>query len=109
MLHNRKWASRIALTSFVVMLVVALPNLGQTQMMIRRPPLPVQPNPKGNAEGFSSVRITENGNSRSFETKRDPLADLEELMARYRYVPLPDEPRDLRARFAGGAVGTIDA
>src|SRR5438270_1181546 len=32
------------------------------------------------------VRVTENGTERTFETKRDPLADLEELMARYRYV-----------------------
>src|SRR5688572_17665954 len=53
------------------------------------------------------VRITEDGQSREFETKRDPLADLEEYMARYRYVPLPDEPPELRARFAGGAVGFL--
>jgi anthranilate synthase component 1 len=54
-----------------------------------------------------TVRITENGQTREFETKRDPLADLEEYMARYRYVPLPDEPPELRARFAGGAVGFL--
>jgi anthranilate synthase component I len=53
------------------------------------------------------VRITEDGQSREFETKRDPLADLEDYMARYRYVPLPDEPPELRARFAGGAVGFL--
>jgi anthranilate synthase component 1 len=54
-----------------------------------------------------TVRVTENGQERTFETKSDPLADIEELMARYRYVPLPDEPPDLRARFAGGAVGFL--
>jgi anthranilate synthase component 1 len=54
-----------------------------------------------------TVRITENGTTRTLETTHDPLADLEELMARYRYVPLPDEPPDLRARFAGGAVGFL--
>src|SRR5688572_6784725 len=54
-----------------------------------------------------TVRITEDGTTREFETKRDPLADLEEYMARYRYVPLPDEPPELRARFAGGAVGFL--
>ncbi len=54
-----------------------------------------------------TVRVTENGVAREFETKRDPLADLEELMASYRYVPLPDEPLELRSRFAGGAVGFL--
>ena len=54
-----------------------------------------------------TVRVTENGETRTFQTQRDPLADLEELMARYRYVPLPDEPAELRARFAGGAVGFL--
>src|SRR5688572_29566818 len=39
-----------------------------------------------------TVRITENGNTREFETKRDPLADLEDLMSGYQYVALPDEP-----------------
>ena len=54
-----------------------------------------------------TVSITENGATRCFETKRDPLADLEEFMSQYRYVPLPDEPPELRARFAGGAVGFL--
>src|SRR5436190_3987883 len=44
-----------------------------------------------------TVRITEDGVTREFETKRDPLADLEEFMREYRYVPLPDEPPELRA------------
>src|SRR5215203_2881322 len=34
-----------------------------------------------------TVRVTENGATREFQTERDPLADLEELMSRYRYVP----------------------
>ena len=54
-----------------------------------------------------TVRVTENGATRTFETQRDPLAELEELMSRYRYVPLPGEPAELRARFAGGAVGFL--
>lgn len=54
-----------------------------------------------------TMRITEDGKTREFQTERDPLADLEEYMARYRYVPLPDEPPELRARFAGGAVGFL--
>ncbi len=54
-----------------------------------------------------TVSVTENGATRTFQTQRDPLADLEELMARYRYVPLADEPAELRARFAGGAVGFL--
>ncbi len=54
-----------------------------------------------------TVSITENGITRCFKTQHDPLADLEELMSRYRYAPLPDEPPELRARFAGGAVGFL--
>ena len=54
-----------------------------------------------------NVRITENGRAREFVSEKDPLADLEKLMSRYRYVPLPDEPPELRARFAGGAVGFL--
>src|SRR5215207_5982784 len=45
-----------------------------------------------------NVRVTEDGVEREFETKRDPLADLEEFMSHYRYVPLPDEPLELRTR-----------
>jgi anthranilate synthase component 1 len=54
-----------------------------------------------------TVRVTEDGQTREFETTRDPLADLESLMARYRSVPLPSEPPELRTRFAGGAVGFL--
>lgn len=54
-----------------------------------------------------TVRITENGSTREFQTRRDPLADLEEYMARYRFVPLPGEPPEMRSRFAGGAVGFL--
>ena len=54
-----------------------------------------------------TVKVTENGVTREFETERDPLADVEKLMARYKYVPLPDEPAELRSRFAGGAVGYL--
>ena len=54
-----------------------------------------------------TVRLTENGVAREFQTERDPLADLEKLMARYRYVPLPGEPAEFHARFAGGAVGFL--
>jgi anthranilate synthase component I len=48
------------------------------------------------------IRISENGRTREFETARDPLAELETLMSRYRPVALPDMPR-----FSGGAVGYI--
>ena len=54
-----------------------------------------------------TVKISGDGPPREFETQRDPLADLEELMSRFRYVPLPDEPPDLRSRFSGGAVGYL--
>src|SRR6266446_10523477 len=54
-----------------------------------------------------NVRITDEDGSREFVSEKDPLADLEKLMSRYRYVPLPDEPPELRARFAGGAIGFL--
>ncbi len=54
-----------------------------------------------------TVRITEEGDTCEFQSERDPLADLEALMACYRYVPLPDEPAEFRTRFAGGAVGFL--
>src|SRR5204863_5444893 len=54
-----------------------------------------------------SVRITEDGATREFQSEKDPLADLEKFMARFRYVPLPDEPLEFRTRFSGGAVGYL--
>lgn len=54
-----------------------------------------------------NIRITGDGPTREFLSGRDPLADLEELMSRYRYVPLADEPPELRTRFTGGAVGFL--
>ncbi len=54
-----------------------------------------------------TVHVTENGETRTFQTQHDPLTELEKLMSRYRYVPLPGEPAELRARFAGGAVGFL--
>ncbi len=50
----------------------------------------------------SAISITENGRTRSFETKSDPLAELEGLMAQFQFVA----PREL-PHFAGGAVGYI--
>ena len=54
-----------------------------------------------------SVRITEDGAMREFQSEKDPLADLEKYMSRFRYVPLPDEPPEFRTRFFGGAVGYL--
>jgi len=54
-----------------------------------------------------TVRVTTDGSTREFQTERDPLADLEKIMAGYRYVPLPGEPAEFRSRFAGGAVGFL--
>jgi len=51
-----------------------------------------------------TIRITENGREREFETASDPLHELEALMQRYRYVP---SPALADARFAGGAVGYL--
>ncbi|MDD5349020.1 MAG: anthranilate synthase component I [Chthoniobacteraceae bacterium] len=46
------------------------------------------------------VTVTEHGESRTYQAEGDPLHALEQLMARFRPVALPDLPR-----FAGGAVG----
>jgi anthranilate synthase component 1 len=51
-----------------------------------------------------TIRITEDGALREYETARDPLHELEALMGRYRYVP---SPALADARFAGGAVGYL--
>ncbi len=52
----------------------------------------------------TTIRIVEDGVAREFRTQSDPLADLEALMQRYRYVP---SPALADARFAGGAVGYL--
>src|SRR5579862_1441492 len=36
-----------------------------------------------------NIRITEDGQVREFQTERDPLHELEALMQRFRFVPLP--------------------
>jgi len=48
------------------------------------------------------VTIMENGESRTFEAERDPLDELEKIMARYRTVPQTGIPG-----FSGGAVGYL--
>ncbi len=48
------------------------------------------------------IQITENGETRRFETQSEPLRELQTLMARFRPVPLPGLPP-----FAGGAVGAM--
>ena len=50
----------------------------------------------------SAVSITENGHTQSFETKSDPLTELQKLMARFHFVPPPEI-----SHFVGGAVGYI--
>jgi anthranilate synthase component 1 len=50
----------------------------------------------------SSISITEYGHLRTFETRSDPLAELQQLMARFQFVASPQLPH-----FAGGAVGYI--
>ena len=52
----------------------------------------------------SRIRITENGESREFDTARDPLHELETLMQRYRFVP---PTTAFPSRFFGGAVGYL--
>jgi anthranilate synthase component 1 len=51
-----------------------------------------------------AIRISEDGQVREFETTRDPLHELEALMKRYVFVPLPALAD---SRFAGGAVGYL--
>ena len=51
-----------------------------------------------------TIRITENGAVREFETARDPLHELETLMQRYKLVP---SPAVAESRFVGGAVGYL--
>ena len=51
-----------------------------------------------------TIRISDNGRVREFETTRDPLHELEALMQRYTFVPSPALEE---SRFAGGAVGYL--
>jgi anthranilate synthase component 1 len=51
-----------------------------------------------------TIRISEDGKVREFETTRDPLHELEDLMSRFRFVP---SPALAEAQFAGGAVGYL--
>ncbi len=51
-----------------------------------------------------TIRISEDGKVREFETTRDPLYELEALMSRFQFVP---SPALAEARFAGGAVGYL--
>lgn len=51
-----------------------------------------------------TIRISDSGQVREFETTRDPLHELEALMKRYTFVPSPALEE---SRFAGGAVGYL--
>ncbi|MEP6671721.1 MAG: anthranilate synthase component I [Chthoniobacter sp.] len=51
-----------------------------------------------------TIRICDSGQIREFETTRDPLHELEALMQRFTFVPLPALEE---SRFAGGAVGYL--
>ncbi len=51
-----------------------------------------------------TIRVTENGTVREFETARDPLHELETLMQRYTLVP---SAAVAESRFVGGAVGYL--
>ena len=51
-----------------------------------------------------TIRISENGQDIEFETQRDPLHELEDVMKRFTFVP---SPALAEARFAGGAVGYL--
>jgi anthranilate synthase component 1 len=55
-----------------------------------------------------TIQVTENGETRSFETASDPLAELQALMNRYRPVAVPDlERAGESVPFIGGAVGYL--
>jgi anthranilate synthase component 1 len=55
----------------------------------------------------TTVRITENGQTRTFETASDPLAELELLMRSYRWVQPEGFEDGGGPRFTGGAVGFL--
>jgi anthranilate synthase component 1 len=50
----------------------------------------------------STIAVTENDHTQTFETNSDPLAELQKLMTRFQFVAPPDIPH-----FLGGAVGYI--
>lgn len=54
-----------------------------------------------------SIRITENGLSRTFESATDPLAEVEALMSTYRWVKVPGLEDAAGPTFTGGAVGFL--
>src|SRR5207253_2804261 len=49
-----------------------------------------------------SVSIEEGGQTQKFETKSDPLTELQKVMARFRFAATSDAPH-----FIGGAVGFV--
>jgi len=53
------------------------------------------------------IIITQDGKTDTFDCQHDPLAEVEKIMAQFKYVPLPDEPPELQSRFNGGAVGFL--
>ncbi len=50
----------------------------------------------------SDISITENGTTKTFATKTDPLTELQTTMSRFRFVAAADIPH-----FVGGAIGYI--
>lgn len=54
-----------------------------------------------------TIRITEAGETREFETTEDPLRELEKLMEQYQLVPSPILEQAGPVRFGGGAVGYL--
>ncbi|MEK0446782.1 MAG: anthranilate synthase component [Verrucomicrobiota bacterium] len=54
-----------------------------------------------------TVRITESGQTRVMETETDPLAELQALMATYRWVKVPGLEDASGPIFTGGAVGFL--
>jgi anthranilate synthase component 1 len=54
-----------------------------------------------------TIRITEGGECREFETSTDPLAELQELMSRYRLAEPVAGGDPGKSRFGGGAVGYL--
>jgi anthranilate synthase component 1 len=54
-----------------------------------------------------TIRITENGQTRSFESTTDPLAEIQALMNQYRRVSVPGLEDSSDPTFTGGAVGFL--